>query len=142
MGSSPRAELLYGIELGINCGFEYDELPGWYDEEEGDWAGSAEMCLLAASGFTESDYLIDGYFTRKSAAEREMGVQVRRYGAGEDDSYLLAAVCHRTDWDRALAIPALAVPEGADARLAWAVGVLGVSPRVPVPGWLLTASYW
>jgi hypothetical protein len=142
MGSSPRAELLYGVELGINCGFEYDALPDWFDQEEDDWTMAAEMRLLAASGFTESDCLVEGYFARKSAAEREIGVQVRRYGCGEDDSYLLAAVCYRTTWDSAVAIPELAAPPWADSRLAWAVQTLGVSPKVRTPGWLLTASYW
>lgn len=142
MGSSPRAELLYGIELGINCGFKYDELPAWFDEEgDEDWIASAEAHLLTAFGFTETDWQVEGYYQRKGAAETAMGVQVRSYGAGEDDSYLLAAVVHRTTWDSALAIPELVVPEGAEERLAWAVDALGVAPQVRQPRWLLTASY-
>lgn len=142
MGTSTNGILAYGYDLGEDFAglsdYERNE-PAWYDESEG-WQESAEKALLAAHGFTETDWQVDGYFARKKAAEEEMGVELDTYCSGDYPMFLLAAkvqTCYRGDADPV----DLTLPDNADERLAWALGVLGITPKADRPQWLL-ASYW
>lgn len=139
MGTSTNGMLAYGYDLGEEFGFEDTAEPDWYDETDG-WQESAEKALLAAHGFTETDWRVDGYFARLEAAKKEMGVEFDVYCSGDYPLYLIAAkvqTVYRGDADPV----DMTLPDNADERIAWALGVLGVKPKADKPQWLL-ASYW
>lgn len=142
MGTSTNGILAYGYDLGDYFGErdDYDAPnPDWYDETEG-WSESAQIALLAAHGFTETDWQADGYFDRKREAEEAMGVAIEHYCSCDYPMYLLAA--KRQTAYRGDANPIdLTLPDNTDERLAWAIGVLGLKPKADKPQWLL-ASYW
>ncbi len=138
MGSSSTGKLAYGHILGENFGYEYDQpRPDWYDESEG-WRESAHRALLASVGFTETEWRIDGYFDRKREAEKQLGVELEEYGTDGYRGYILAAAVHRAD-DYGAEEVDIAVPEGADEKLAHAAKVLGIEDVQP--GWILASFY-
>lgn len=142
MGTSTNGILAYGYDLGEDFAglndYQRDE-PDWFDEREG-WRESAHITLLKAHGFAETDWQADGFFERKREAEKAMGVELKAYCSSEYSMYLLAAkvqTCYRGDADPV----DLTLPDNADERLSWALGVLGITPKADKPQWLL-ASYW
>lgn len=139
MGISTYSILAYGYDLGPAFGYDDDDLsePIWYLEDEG-WQESMEIALLAAVGFTEDWFVSnDGYFERKSMMEKRMGVTVVPYGSSDDSMYLLAAKYQTSRWN---ADPIdITVPDNANERLAWALDVLALKPKITKPQWLLTS---
>jgi hypothetical protein len=139
MGTSTNGILAYGYDLGDpQDDFDPDDFP-WYDEDEG-FDESAEKALLAAHGFTETDWRADGYFERKSAAEKTIGVELVAHCSGDYPMYLLAAA-RQTARRGYVEVVDRTVPDNADERLRWALGVLGITPKAEKPQWLLV-SYW
>lgn len=151
MGVSTNAILLYGYNLG-GCEGEWkvretDEYGAlvldWYDwDHEDGFIGQAENRLLAASGFTETDWRADGYFDRRREAENALGVEFGFYCSDNCPMYALAT--HMTtvsrgnieqiDPDAMIRGP---VEHGWDAKLRNALTVLGLTPTQEQAAWLL-----
>lgn len=170
MGQSTNAVLAYGYDLAggddewkiAEVGeFGEPNLP-WFnpdgeleedtdteddDEAETDFVTLAEKRLLAEiAGFSEEPYAADGYYDRKQAAEKLVGVEFESYCSGEYSMWVLAThVITVYRGDSKLIDPAelAAMPEreGWDAKLAAAVAALGITPTQTKPGWVLV-SYW
>ncbi len=161
MGRSSDAILAYGYDLGggdeewkIHQTDEYGSIRPdqftWYDEDDEDgsveFIEQAENRLLVASGFTETDWEVDGYFARKREAKERLGVKFRTYCSGEDSMYVLAAKVITVSWgdSELLDLPALMsepAENGWDEKLRAAIEVLGITPKQEQPGWVL-CSYW
>jgi hypothetical protein len=150
MGTSTDAILAYGYDLDGPDGEwqirEVDEYGSptldWWDDD--DIIEAVETKLLAATGFTETDWQVDGYFTRRREALAAIGVEVISHCSGECPMYILAA--HSTTARRGgpkTVDPAdmAALQKDADARLARALEALGMTPTQDKPAWLL-ASDW
>ena len=151
MGTSTDAILAYGYDLGDpESGWkvqEADEYGGltvdWYDEG-GDFMDAVEKRLLAAAGFTETDWQVDGYFQRKREALAIFGVKAVSHCHHDYPMYILAAhsmTAYRESPKTVGLAELLALQEDADARLARALEVLGLTPTQESPAWLL-ASDW
>lgn len=161
MGVSTDGILAYGFDLGgeegeggwkVREAGKYGdlELP-WADPESGDWDGFGDAAvrrLLTAAGFTETyEDGRDGYFTRKSAAERGLGVEIESYCSGDFPMYLLAAQVITVNRGSVIDVgPVMAAADETvrqewDASLARAISALGLTPLQEKPAWLL-ASYW
>lgn len=159
MGQSTNGMLVYGYDLGggeeewkVREADKYGGLEGldWLpdpDDEDSDGIADAMMTrLLAASGFTETDWEADGYFGRVRAAEEALGVEIETYCSDDYPMSVLAAktlTAYRGDCD-VLDMAALNDPgtlAGYDAKLAAALVALGLTPVQEKPAWLL-CSYW
>lgn len=156
MGQSTNAILAYGYNLGadedgwkLQEAGEYGEPPAlpWYDPERDDFVEAAERRLLAeVAGFTETDWRVEGYFTREREAKARLGVEIEAYCSDSCPMYVLAAhvtTVHR-GWIEHVDPNDLAqrpVAEGWDVSLRAAVTALGITPVQPEPRWLL-CSYW
>jgi hypothetical protein len=155
--------LVYGYDLGCDDEWhvaEVDQYGGltveWAnrgdddeDDEEGgggfDFSAEATNRLLAAAGFTETDWKADGFFNRKRDAEARIGVEVVSHCSGIYPMWLLSAyqVTAARGYPKGLDLAELAGlvdTDGLDAKLAWAADALGLTPTGK-PGWLL-CSYW
>ncbi|MEU0236805.1 hypothetical protein ABZ234_03875 [Nocardiopsis sp. NPDC006198] len=153
MGTSTDAILAYGYDFGngedwlVREVSEYGDLAvDWYDSEaeDLDFVEAVEAKLLAAAGFTEADWQVDGYFERKRDALATFGVEVVSHCSIDYPMYILAA--HSTTARRgapeAVDLADMsALQEDADARLARALEALGLTPMQDKPAWLL-ASDW
>lgn len=138
MGASHSGILVYGYDLGEYWGFEWDDpKPAWYDEEL-DWRESAQRALLAAVGFTETDWRADGYHDREHEAKQKLGVEF--VGYSYERSWTFLAAVEYSAYQGGPEEVNVTVPEGADERLAWAVQVLGLKVEGG-PKWLL-GSEW
>lgn len=154
MGVSTNGVLAYGYDLGggeaewkIQGLGDYEEWkPDWFergeDDGDDDVVTAAEQHLLRASGFTETDWSVDGYFERKRAAEAALGVEFETYCSGEYPIWALVAhsiTCRRGDAQQIdfAALEAQRVEEGWDAQLQHALTVLGITPEQAKPSWLL-----
>jgi hypothetical protein len=128
MGSSSDGILAYGYDMGDDFGIEYDAdpKPAWYDDEDedSDLGVLAEAALVAASAFPDAESL---------------GLKVAHYGHCDGGGFLLVAVVHEAYGYSAKRVDPV-VPDDADARLAWAVEVLGLTVTEP-PGWILASTY-
>lgn len=154
MGTSTDAILAYGYDLGaeedewkVQEVGEYGGLNvGWWadEDEDGDFIEAAENRLLAANGFTETDWQVDGYFKRRDEALAALGVAIVSHCSREVPMYILAAhstTAHRGSPKTIDPSSLVALQEGADARLARALEALGITPTQEAPAWLL-ASDW
>jgi hypothetical protein len=152
MGSSPKAILAYGFDLGrIADHFEWDYDgdeetggPPWFDgAADSDMATGARLALLAANGVDLSGY--DAMtMAEQDEVMRALGIYLVGHGGEEgDETLILAAKVHTTDWNWPVSLSAadLYVPEGINERLTWALGVLGITSAADAPGWLLAADY-
>lgn len=158
MGSSSSGILAYGYDMGEDFGFDWKApKPKWFGETDdddetdevetdegiddpgGDLGERALRVLLAAKGFTETRWDVEGYHARKRAAEKALGVKLQDYGSEHCCTYILAAIVHEIDDYGAKRVDPV-VPDDADARLAWAIEVLGLTVTEP-PGWILASSY-
>ena len=153
MGTSTDGILAYGYNLGgEDGGFEVAETNeygglklGWLAEDD-DSMGAAQDRLLAAAGFTETDWQADGYFERKRAAEESLGVQFDIYCSDGCPLYILAAKVITVSRGYVEPIDMTELVEapnvnGWDAKLAAALSTLGLTPKQEKPAWLL-CSYW
>lgn len=146
MGTSTNGILAYGIDLGEDFGFDYDEpQPAWIDDEDDE---APETVLLAANGFTEPEPDIttdrDGWRSwrsRQRDAKKDLGVELVHYCSGDVPMYILAAKhfeVYRGDTEEV----DFDLPKNANERLAWALDVLGLDKfKDQRPKWLL-ASWW
>jgi len=154
MGISSDGILAYGYDLGGDDGEwkieeagEYGEwTPSWLgeDEDEEGPVEAAELALLAAAGFTETDYEVAGYFDRKREAEARVGVEMTSYCSGDYPMYVLSA--HAITVGRGsvkeidfAALEVARVEQEWDAKLTAALGVLGMTPKQATPKWLLVS---
>ena len=155
MGQSTDGILAYGYDLGgedewkVREAGEYGELavdwlPDPETEEDYDVLDLLTTRLLAASGFTETDWEAEGYYRRKDAAEKALGVEIETCCSDDYTLYLLAAkviTVHRGD-AKVIGMAALSDPAllaGYDAKLASAVAALGITPLQEKPAWLLSS---
>lgn len=156
MGTSTNAILAYGYDLGgdesewkVEQAGEYGSLPrlDWFDPDGDDgFVTAVEEWLLAAAGFSETDWRADGYFDRKREAEATVGVKFASYCSGDYPMWIIAAkviTVHRGDV-KTLDLDALAREPAEhcwDEKLDAAMRTLGLTPTQDRPKWLL-CSYW
>ncbi|WP_328344653.1 hypothetical protein [Micromonospora sp. NBC_00421] len=157
MGTSTDAILTYGYNLGNDDEWKLEgagEYGGydftahdWYSEDGGtDLVESIETKLLAAHGFTETDWQVDGFYQRQTEAKAAMGVEVVTHCSGDYPMYVLAAKkitasrgdCEVVDFD---ALTRETVEGGYDEKLRAALTALGLTPTQDRARWLL-CSYW
>lgn len=154
MSISTDAILAYGYHLGgsegwkvENAGRWSDELPvDWFDpeDEDADFAEAATNRLLAAAGFTETDWRIDGYFERRREAETNLGVEIVTHCLIDYPMYVLATwslEAHR-GYPKTIN-PAEFIGDRLwwDARLTRALKDLGLTPKQFEPAWILCSLY-
>lgn len=155
MGQSTNAILAYGYNVGggesewniEEADEDGDWTPPWVDpDDENDLITAAETTLLAAAGFTETDWRADGYYERKEAAEAQVGVEFESHCSGDYPMWLLVA--HTTTVYRGdvkeidfAALEATRIEQDWDAKLRNAADVLGMTPKQESPRWMLV-SYW
>src|SRR5690242_15421356 len=165
MGSSPRAYLAYGYDLGGAEGEwfvkEYDKhqykvvLP-WFDEDDPDEDEDfptrvSERLLKELGGLTEEKITSDGwnpeYYRNKREAEERLLVEFFSYGYHESPSYAL--VCKpsqaEAEWgESALVEPVQSTQVIAawNAKLNEAIKVLGITPTQEHASWVLMAAYF
>lgn len=146
MSTSTNGILAYGYDLAggdaewkVREVGEYGELElGWLDEEDDDFWTVAEKRLLAAAGFTETDYTVDGYWDREREAEARSGVEIESYCSGDYSMLMLAArgsimTAHRGDCKP---VDFTVAPDW-DDKLRAALEVLGLTPTQERAQWLL-----
>ncbi|MER6559777.1 hypothetical protein ABT300_18985 [Streptomyces sp. NPDC001027] len=161
MGQATDAILVYGYDLGgpdegwkVHGLGKYGELPplDWYDEDadedDNDFVSAVESRMLAVvAGFTEQcepDARENGYYDRKTAAEKRIGVVTEMYCSHSSPMYALAAhstTVHRghieyLDPDDMLSRPAT---QDWDSRLVVALDALGLTPLEQRPRWFLVS---
>lgn len=154
MGTSTDGILAYGYNLGgDDSGWEVaeaDEYGGltldWLAEDDDDFETAAMNRLLAAAGFTETDWQVDGYFKRKNEAEKNLGVGFETYCSGDYPLYILAAkvITVSRGYVEPIDVTALQcepVENHWDDKLRGALSTLGMTPKQEKPAWLL-CSYW
>lgn len=161
MGSSARAHLAYGYDLGSGEDFkaaERDEygapkLPWLPVDEDGDsnyedFGEAIEKQLLTAAGFTETDWRIDGYYERKREAEKRVGVELDYSGHADYAGWALIAIGSErsVEWDEVMVLDldeleGQPVAEGWDTKLRDALAVLGITPTQVRSKWLVYPSY-
>ena len=153
MGTSTDGILAYGYNLGgDDSGWEVaeaDEHGGleldWLADDPG-FTTAAMDKLLAAAGFTETDWQVDGYSKRKKAAEESLGVEFETYCSDDFPMYLLAAKVITVSRGYVEPIDMTELVEapnvnGWDGKLRSALSTLGLTPKQEKPQWLL-CSYW
>lgn len=158
MGNDASGILAYGYSLGggesewkIAEVGEYGEWrPAWLsitDEDlEPDMIEEMTARLLASIGFTESDWSVDGFFTRKREAEARLGLEVITHCSGDYPNYALVAHKIEAEWGDAKPIPIAELEDQRvrsdwDEKLRAALELLGITPKQERPEWLLLA-YW
>lgn len=145
MGISTNAHLVYGYYLGDPCEeWEVENPPDWLtdDDDEFDIYTEVEDRLLAAAGFTETDYTVDGYGERRRAALN--GVAIETFCSVEYPLYMLAVkviTAHRGDVVTVDPAELARRQNDYDRRLQHALTVLGLEPKAKQPTWMLV-SYW
>lgn len=169
MGSSPRAHLAYGYDLGTSEDFQAAEhgeygqpkLPWLTDDDEGgereSFAEGVERLLLAAAGFVEIPWEIRkdydeaarrDYYDAKHEAEKQHGVELAFSGAYDYAGWMLIAKGsdRSVEWSEAMEVDLDELTnrpayEGWDTKLADALTVLGITPTQSGPKWLIFPSY-
>lgn len=161
MGNAAEGILVYGTSLGGEVdGWKIQNVDGWGEwrpswlkpaeddpEEyaEADYVKCAMEALLAAAGFVETDWDALGYYERKEAAERRVGVSFVRHGHYKTPQLILSTFSIDVTQSRVKGIDpdiiATAPTELWDSRIQDALNVLGIKPVQEKPCWLLTASY-
>lgn len=169
MGMSPEADLVYGYHLGSTDGWELEGVDEWgtpsadlfpwltpeqvetCDEfGDGQFLDLVERRLLAeVTGFTETDWRVDGYRERLEAARAELGLKIHYHG-GEYGSFSLVlsdkTYRYNVEWgevapvDLATLSYVAAAPAIAN-KFSRALEVTNLRPRQDEPQWLLTAKY-
>lgn len=153
MGITIKAELSYGYLLQGDEGRwlvrevhpedsnEWGLNLDWLDDEDS-FDDAAEKRLLASVGFTETDYLVDGYFDRQDAAKAQLGVKLERTGYEAGALALVTKQIGAYLGEAEEIDPGVLTAEaagGAGERLRNALTVLGLTPLQEQPAWLLTA---
>lgn len=159
MGTSPTGKLMYGYYLGNDerwkvreAGEHGDELVlPWYDntvDTDGDLdfvAAAMRRMTAEIFGFTETDWEVEGYHQRKSAAEEALGVEIEHTWTWEYTYYVLAAhVVSSSDAPTPVDFDQLErdrIELRWDDRLQRALDALGITPTQDRPAWLLSSFY-
>lgn len=158
MGNAASGILAYGFDLGSDESEwlveEVDEYGGldvarfaWFNQDDDDdFVTQAGDHLLAASGFTETDWESEGYFERERVAKDAVGVVFESHCSGDYPIYVLAAhvITVYQGHVKELNLAELAKDAAAgdwDRKLRGALQVLGLTPKQEKPAWLL-CSYW
>lgn len=158
MGSCATSTLAYGYRLGGGaCAWEIAEadeygdwqpawLPTFEEDDEPNMVEEMMKRLLWASGFTETDWQVDGYYSRRAEAEKRLGLEMIAHGSDGSESYVLAAHHIQTTWGDAQEIPIANLEDTRvfsdwDAKLQSALDILGIHPSQAKPEWLLLAFY-
>ena len=136
MGSTPRAHLAYGYDLGYIEDFkaaERDEYGGpklpWFGDDEGSWDFGARLeSVLEDAGV--------------------QGVELEFSGGDDLPGWVLAASGSRRSvaWSEAMELePAEMIPQSNrglwNTKLADALAALGITPTQDGPKWLVFPSY-
>ncbi|GAA1766367.1 hypothetical protein [Streptomonospora arabica] len=158
MGMAAHGVLAYGYHLGGDGDWELEgtgefdeEFPAdWYDDE-GDFADQAMVRMLVAAGLATHEQAAQGYWDGRDEAEQQLGVDFESTGSldgrGHEGHILVAAGSSvRADWGEALELDVARMNDADqlaewDERLAWALGVLGLTPKQEGPRWLLGANW-
>jgi hypothetical protein len=149
MGMSFEAILAYGYALGGPGEWQMQMPDGYAQDGEGepwgefDWyrdddvIESTRNCLLAAVGFTETNWRSKGYSDRLNDAVNRGGVEFYEAGSSDYPTYAVYAIGSKSsiEWSAKVVTPT--IPDGADERLTWALETLGIKPTQPKPGWVL-----
>lgn len=169
MGHHPSADLMYGYDLGGGHSSwkvrEYDvdtyrlKLPWLTEDEDGeiDFGDCLDKALLRAHGVPEEvidpwkhtwydDDLRREQYAAQRRAWEEIGVGRACYGHENQENALIARGSQITADDDGPTVvgPGLfdsLLMERWDARLRWALHLLGMTPDQDGPQWLLCASY-
>jgi hypothetical protein len=161
MGSSSRAHLAYGYDLGTAEDFKAAErgeygspkLPWLPVDEDGDsdyseFGEEIEKRLLASVGFTETNWRAEGYHDRKRIAEDRIGVELDFSGHSDYAGWVLIAKGSERDveWSDAMTLDpaelaALPAHHGWPDQLAAALSALGITPTQTAASWLVYPSY-
>lgn len=146
MGMNPRAILAYGWNLGSEQDgtLDTEKLP-WFDpEEHDDFSSAVEEVLLKAIGYTEvwSADADPGFWDRRRAAQRDIGVKIISTGTWDYCGYLMVVTDQRVEWTEVKIIDTT-LPEDADDKLHRALAALpGLVPLNPLgPDWILASFY-
>lgn len=157
MGNSSSAYLMYGYSLGGDGEWEIEEtdeygeididrVPWAAENEDGDCdiVEQAERRLLVATGFSETDWQVDGYKRKRAVAK--LGVAIESYCSGDYPMYVLTNTVLTAHQGHVTAIDFVELAKkvadgGWDQKLAGALRVLGITPKQEAPKWLL-CSYW
>lgn len=148
MSTSTDGILAYGYSLG-----DFSEIgfidpdgraldgPSWLDEDDPDtdFVDQAVDWLIAAAfvGGTAEDHDL---YKDRGEAQALLGVWIEVHRSEWAPMYLLAAKVITASRGFPEVVD-LSLPDRADERLSWALGVLGIKPKADKPVWLLT-SYW
>lgn len=125
MGSYPRADLMYGVDLGPD---EERETPEWFtDELEDEYGGVTEAA---------------GHLLKEAGLK---GVRLEIYGNG-NTGYSLSALCtrrvHATAYEaKTVTAEMLQVPDTDDELLRQAWELVGDDGPMPKPSWFIVVSY-
>jgi hypothetical protein len=123
MGSFPSADLLYGIDLGMD---EDREQPEWFTEElEEEYGGEDEVL----------DHLLKGI---KGVGYCRYGNRVNGYTGLALCTQLVGAGAYKA---KPIGIDQLSATVGDDNTLRAAWAILYPDQLMPDPGWFLTVSY-
>lgn len=155
MGNSADGMLAYGYNLGGGDGWEIAETGeygepnvDWFDTEDddADFVTVAEKRLLAAAGFTETDWQVDGYFAREREAKATLGIEFESYCSGDYPMWILATKVITVSWGEVAQIDFAALGRDVikgdwDDKLRSTLAILGLTPKQESPRWLL-CSYW
>lgn len=157
MGTTARAELAYGYDLGGVDGFKatevgrYDgpDLPWWREEDDHpqEFTEVADQMLLDRIGlFADTDWQADDYYDRKHTAEKRVGVRFDFPGNHAYPGLVLIAEGSRSAvaWSEVMTLDPneilIARPEW-DAKLTAALDALGIHPTQPAARWLVYPTY-
>lgn len=149
MSFSTNGILAYGYDLGGDEGAwlvkeveDYSLTVDWWGDNGDGFQEAAEERLLSSAGFTETDYMAEGYFKRAREAWEALGVEFEVYCSAECPMYVLAAkdsvkTAYRGDCEVA---DFEVKPEWRD-KLRNALEVLGLTPTQERAQWLLFSYY-
>lgn len=140
MGMWPGANLVFGIDLR-NVSWS-DEIEEKLYEEDGDPVESLMRILEEADGveFPDDEWICAGEHLAESRNLTVVNCQ-----SGDADYHMILAVSSANfsvsgwgDYKRLR----IEQPDGQDLEnIRWAIGVLGVSPEIADPSWMLFSSF-
>ncbi len=136
MSIDTDAILAYGYDCGEDFFTGWGAEPPWKTPFDASYRDAAARALMNATGLRiqPGDYFDPGDL------KRVCGVELIHHGYDGSPSYILAAAS-QTAYRGDPQVADFSIPEGADEKLAWAVEVLGFTPKLRGPRWLL-ASWW
>lgn len=147
MSASTDGILAYGYNLGdfseirfIDSGGRTLDEPSWLDEDDPDtdFVDQAVDWLIAAA-FLDGTAEDHDLYKDHGEAQALLGAWIVVHRSERAPMYLIAAKVITASRGFPEVVD-LSLPDNADERLSWAMGVLGIKPKTRKPTWLL-ASY-